>query len=342
MGMCTGRLLASSVPYTEADVVVKSPEVELGEGVVWDARCARLLWVDIMNAKLFRYDPATGENEVRDLSWKSDFLSSVVPFSAEADPTGDLVAVTLREGFFSYNFTTNRLVPLCQNPDVADGERFNHGMTDPQGNFWAGTLVRDTNNDILPTAAALYRLSAEGYLDTMLEGVSCSNGICWSDDSKTVYYNDTPTGTVQAFDYDPDTGKMEKPGRPCIVNFDFKTNGMPDGSAIDKDGMLWVAQYNGGRAGRYNPATGELLAEVYVPQTCGLQVTSVGFGGKNCGDLYLTTAHEFIPVGELENLGTPLAGSLCVVSAEKLAFLGAVGGVPVTPIGIKPSGCATQ
>lgn len=342
MGMCTGRHLAfGGVPCAEANVAVKA-NAELGEGTCWDARTQCILWVDIIGAKLFRFNPATGENEVRDLSDKSDFVTSVVPFSSESDPTGDLVALTLREGFFSYSFVTKRLLPMCKNPDLVEGERFNHGMTDRQGLYWAGTLVRDSNNEILPTAATLYRLSNDGVVETMLQNVTCSNGICWSEDSQTIYYNDTLTGTVQSFKYDPATGKMEKPGNPIVTDFDFKTNGMPDGMAIDKDGMIWIAQYNGGRAGRYNPATGELLAEVFVPQACGLQVTSVGFGGKDYGDLYLTTAHEFTPVSELESLGTPLAGSLCVVSAEKLASIGAVGGDPITPLAMKPSGCAMQ
>lgn len=53
----------------------------------------KLLWLDIIGAQLFRYDPATKSNEAHDLSTYSSAVSSVVPTDSE------LVAVTLREGF---------------------------------------------------------------------------------------------------------------------------------------------------------------------------------------------------------------------------------------------------
>lgn len=45
----------------------------------------------------------------------------------------------------------------------------------------------------------------------MLDSVSISNGIIWTKDKKIMYNNDTPTGTVQAFDYD------NKPAKFLIV-----------------------------------------------------------------------------------------------------------------------------
>merc|ERR1712194_291451 len=107
----------------------------------------------------------------------------------------------------------------------------------------------------------------------------------------TMYYADTPTGKVDAFDYDEKTGDISN-RRPCIKGFDFPTTGFPDGNTLDSAGMLWVAQFNGGCAGRYDPKTGKCLAKVVVPNQAGRQVTSVAFAGDGCGDLYLTTAHE--------------------------------------------------
>lgn len=50
-------------------------------------------------AKIFRFDPVSKSNEEFDLSSFSPFVSSVVPISQDLDPHGDVVGVTLRDGF---------------------------------------------------------------------------------------------------------------------------------------------------------------------------------------------------------------------------------------------------
>lgn len=143
-----------------------------------------------------------------------------------------------------------------------------------------------------------------------------------------MYYIDTPSAQIDAFDYDVSSGEV-KNRRPCVTGFDFNTTGFPDGCTIDSEGMLWVARFNGGCAGRYDPATGKLLAEVRVPATAGRQVTSVAFGGEGLGDLYLTTAHEGKTAEEAAAAGLPLAGCLFRATRAELQKLGAAPGQPV-------------
>lgn len=143
-----------------------------------------------------------------------------------------------------------------------------------------------------------------------------------------MYYTDTQQGRVDALDYDASTGEV-KNRRPCITGFAFDSTGFPDGCTIDSEGMLWVARFNGGCAGRYNPSSGELLAEARVPATAGRQVTSVAFGGDGLGDLYLTTAHENKTVEEMVSAGFPHAGCLFRVTQADLAKIGAAPGQPV-------------
>ncbi|WP_163566685.1 SMP-30/gluconolactonase/LRE family protein [Fodinicola feengrottensis] len=61
---------------------------------------------------------------------------------------------------------------------------------------------------------------------------------------------------------------------------------MPDGIAVDAQGGLWVALWDGGRVIRLD-ATGHVTAQVSVPA---LRVTSVAFGDEDLRTLYLTTA----------------------------------------------------
>ena len=40
----------------------------------------------------------------------------------------------------------------------------------------------------------------------MIEGVTIPNGISWSRDSKTMYFTDSPTKNIFAYDFDAETG----------------------------------------------------------------------------------------------------------------------------------------
>ena len=86
----------------------------------------------------------------------------------------------------------------------------------------------------------------------MLRGVTNSNGIAWSLDHTTMYYIDTPTRQVTAFDYDMATGQIENPRTVITVPAD---SGKPDGMTIDAEGMLWIALWEGGCVGRWDPHT---------------------------------------------------------------------------------------
>lgn len=324
-----------SVPTVEAAVVVQLP-AELGEGTLWDARSQQLLWVDIMRARLYRFDPNSGVNEEHDLSAYSKFVSSVVPLREADDPTGDFVALTLGEGFAVYNFRERSLRILPGNPSLGENERFNDGKVSPTGSYWAGTIARDATGQPIGKGG-LYRRNLDGSVDKVVEEVAISNGLSWHSDCRTFYHTDTPNGTVDAWDYDVVTGAITN-RRPCIEHFDFQTTGFPDGHAQDIEGMLWVARFNGGRVGRYDPKTGALLAEVTFPETAGKQITSVAFGGADLGDMYISTAHEGVTAETAAEQGLPEAGCLFRVTREALTVVGGAAGKPAHSMCLPQSG----
>ena len=120
-----------------------------------------------------------------------------MPLGAASDPTGDLVGVTITEGFATYSFSKKALTRLSGSPPVAAGERFNDGKIDPAGRYWAGTLARDDKGEIKSGAASLYMRDTNGTVTKVAGGLSISNGICWSADATKMYYADTPTGQVR-------------------------------------------------------------------------------------------------------------------------------------------------
>jgi sugar lactone lactonase YvrE len=173
----------------------------------------------------------------------------------------------------------------------------NDGKCDAAGRFWAGTMALDERGG----AGALYRLDPDGHVETMIDGVTISNGLDWSDDGRLMYFIDTPTQSVDVFDFDLASGRIAN--RRSFARID-PVDGAPDGLTLDAEGFVWVALWGGSRVRRYAP-DGALDSIVRVPAT---YVTSCAFGGADLGDLYITTAR--IKLSEADRASQPLAGGL--------------------------------
>ncbi|MDR1595281.1 MAG: SMP-30/gluconolactonase/LRE family protein [Prevotellaceae bacterium] len=281
------ELFAQTVLKAELLLDTKS---DLGEGAIWHPKEKKLYWVDINQGFLHLYDPATGKNETVELGQK---VGTVVP------TTKGNAIVALHDGIYRYSFAGKKLELLQPNPEKSTtNNRFNDGKCDPAGRFWVGTI--GANN-----SAALYRMDADKSVHVMKRDVGTSNGIVWSLDKKTMYYIDTNTGKVVAYDYDNRTGDISNPRDAVVIP---RGMGGPDGSTIDSEGMIWVAHWGGSCVARWNPKTGELLCKVEIPAK---HVTSCAFGGKNLDTLYITTAREGL--GEKDLQEYPLSGGLFVV-----------------------------
>ncbi len=264
----------------------------VGEGPLWDEQEQVLYWVDILNSTLFIYDPATGENKEIDVG---QHVGTVVT----RDSGGLMLAV--REGFASLDLETRELT-LIANPEAhVTGNRFNDGKCDPAGRFWAGTMAYENPKD----SGSLYRLDTDLSVHKIFGGVAISNGIVWSLDHTTMYYIDTLRKNVRAFDYDNDTGDISN--ERVVIDVPAET-GLPDGMAIDSEGMLWVAHYGGSRVSRWNPATGENLGHIPLPVT---QVTACAFGGPDMTTLFITSAAQELDAAALAR--QPLAGGLFAI-----------------------------
>lgn len=261
----------------------------VGEGPLWDEEKQVLYWVDILSSKLFIYDPATGTNEEIDVG---QHVGTVVTRAS-----GGLMLAVF-EGFASFDLATHELT-LITNPEAhIPGNRFNDGKCDPGGRFWAGTMAYENPAD----SGSLYRLDSDLSVHKIFGDVAISNGIIWSLDLATMYYIDTLRKNVRAFDYDNDTGNISN--ERVIINVPEEI-GLPDGMAIDSEGMLWVAHYGGSCVTRWNPNSCELLERIDLPVT---QVTACAFGGPDLGTLFITSAAQELDAAALER--EPYAGGL--------------------------------
>jgi sugar lactone lactonase YvrE len=250
--------------------LVLDAKAELGEGPVWDAAAARLLWVDILQGRVHRFDPASGRDEIRDVGRP---VGAVTP-----SRDGSLVMATSR-GFERLDWETGRVSMIAEVEADVNGNRMNDGACDPAGRFWAGTMPLDEKG----ATGSLYRLDPDGQVSRMVGDISISNGIAWSDDARVMYYVDSPTRRIDVFDYDLATGAIAN--RRELVRI-ARDAGYPDGLVLDADGFIWLALWAGSALHRYAP-DGSLDRAVKVPAT---HPTKPAFGGAALDELYVTSA----------------------------------------------------
>jgi sugar lactone lactonase YvrE len=255
---------------------------ELGEGPAWDSARQRLYWVDIYAGRLHMFNPHKHQDEAVNLGQP---LGCVAPTK-----DGNLI-LGLRDGL-----ATLRLNPQGSPPDQAaarlnfiarpeshlPGNRLNDGKCGPNGHFLFGTM----DNAEVEASGSFYSLSPTGRIKTLLTGVRISNGLTWSPNYKTLYYIDTPTHKIMAYDYDLPSGAIANPRVAVTVPAAL---GWPDGMTSDASGKLWVALWGGAALTVWNPADGALVEKIALPAK---NVTACAFGGADQNELYVTSARK--------------------------------------------------
>jgi len=199
---------------------------------------------------------------------------------------------------YTIDLDSGKVTMLSDVENKMTENRFNDGKCDPSGNLWVGSMHL---NQSKPNAN-LYKVTPKGKAIKMLDNITISNGIVWTSDAKTMYYIDTPTGNIRAFDFDISTNTIKNERIAVVVP---ESLGYPDGMAIDEENMLWVGMWNGNAIVRFNPKTGKVITKIEVPAH---NVTACAFGGKNLDELYITTAS--IDMTDEEKKRFPLAGSI--------------------------------
>ena len=309
-----------------ADWQVVSPQpCELGESPLWHPQEQRLYWVDIARSQILRADAALQDVQRWDLPAEPGCIAPAA--------SGGLV-IALRNGVFrarQWGGALTRIATLDYDPAQM---RANDGKCDALGRFWVGTIdeTRVKGN------AALYSIDCragaavvERKTDPASLPATTGNGLAWSPDGRTLYWADTASHRVYAWDFNASDNTLG--AQRVFLQFATKPpgwqadpqarsdaapgyGGRPDGAAVDVQGNYYIALYEGRRMCRFSPA-GELLASWASPAQC---PTMPCFGGADLQTLYLTSARQKRSAAELAAL--PLSG--CV-----LAMRVAVPGLPV-------------
>jgi L-arabinonolactonase len=252
---------------------------KLGESAFWDARRGRIWWVDIPpTSRLHWLDPASGETQT--------FAMPQMVSCVRASRDGKTLIAACHTGLARINAVTGALERLYDPEPGRPFNRGNDGATDPRGRFWFGTMQNNiapdgSDYDLMHNSGTLFRLDLDLKTTAFEQNIGVTNSTAFSPDGRVMYFCDTKTGVIWAYDYDLEAGVPS--GRRDFAKF---SRGHPDGSTVDSEGGLWNARWGGGCVVRFAP-TGEVDQVIELPTP---NVTSCAFGGADLEHLYITTA----------------------------------------------------
>lgn len=220
------------------------------EGPVWDRKGGYLLFSDIPNNRVIKWEPGKGTSEFL----KPSGYTGGKAFTGREpgsngltfDPAGQLVLAEHGDRRIA------RLEPDGKKTTLADryeGKRINSPndvvfksngdlyFTDPPFGL-PGTF--DDPKKELPFQG-VYRLSREGKLTLLTKDLKAPNGIAFTQDEKKLYLSDSLGPRWMVFDVRED-GTLAK-GGVLLEASEFKKNGpgVPDGLKVDQQGSIFGA-----------------------------------------------------------------------------------------------------
>ena len=244
----------------------------LGEGPTWDETSQSLFWVDIDTKKIFA---AAADGTVIN-TWRT-----AAPPSAVILAQAGRKLVTAGQQILELCTESGEMTPIMQLSDEPYGNRCNDAKCDPLGNLWVGTM----DADLKQRQGRLCRLDSNGQATVFLDGIGIANTLAWDTLRGRFYFADSMAGDIYVFDYDMQKAEITK--QQIFLPRDGAPGG-PDGSAIDEEGYLWNARWDGGCVVRISP-DGELDRVLELPTR---RPTSCAFGGEGMKTLFITSAAD--------------------------------------------------
>lgn len=249
----------------------------VGEGPLWDEKEKVLYTIDVRGKEILKCYWDTGETERIPVGQ----MVGTVALSID----GSLITA-LEDGI--YRVEEDRTLTRLHAETAFKGERFNDGKVGPDGAFYVGTAAADNSG-------AFYRLRPNGVVEELFDGVNCSNGLAWSRDRRTMYYCDSGSKLLEAFDFDPVNGTLANRRTVCTL----PESGVFDGMSIDEADHLWVAVWDGRCIYEVEPGKG-IVGKIDLPVSRG---TCCTFAGEDFRDMVITTASNTMDLTQ-----EPLAG----------------------------------
>ena len=223
----------------------------LGESAVWSTRDQALYWISAPEQEVWKWnlkDPAYRRLVGTDLGCVAilnDETGTVESNSGSIVVAGELafLRLTMSDPSSQNDYAIGPTI-LCHRPERTDVTRPNDGRVDRQGRLVFGMYNNYHRSPVAGTEGAnicgLYRLNAQCEIESLIPDDGAmpkyrvSNCICFSPDlGKTMYFCDTPTRKIYAFDYPHGIdGEGKNGNRRLVWTMPSHLSGGPDGAQV--------------------------------------------------------------------------------------------------------------
>ncbi|MFI6828159.1 MULTISPECIES: SMP-30/gluconolactonase/LRE family protein [unclassified Kribbella] len=244
------------------------------EGPVYSPAGRYLLWSDIPNDRILRWDETSYQ------------------VSVFRQPAGNTNGHTLdTEGrLVSCEHGNRRVTRTAHHGAITvlaseyDGKRLNSPndvVVKRDGSVWFTDPAYGIDSDyegykgqIETGGCHVYRVSTDGVLTRVADDFNRPNGLVFSLDESLLYITDSEEGTIRVFTVEGDKLSGGALFAEC-------GNGIFDGIRLDTEGRIWASAADGVHV--YHP-DGTLLGKLLVPET----VSNLTFGGAKRNRLFVT------------------------------------------------------
>ena len=254
------------------------------EGPAWLGDTRSLVWSDIPNNRMLRWDEETGATSV--FRKPSNYANGHT-----RDRQGRIVSCEhggRRISRTEYDGTVTTVA------DSFQGKRLNSPndlVVKSDGSIWFtdptfGILGRYEGTKATPESPMnVYRVDASGAIELAVEGINQPNGLAFSPDEKILYIVESRSDPRKILAYDIVDGRKAVNGRVFID----AGPGTPDGFRVDVDGNLWCG-WGMGEAGLdgvhiFNP-DGKRIGRIDLPERC----ANLCFGGVHRNRLFMAAS----------------------------------------------------
>jgi len=260
------------------------------EGPVWFGDGRYLLWSDIPNNRILKWEEETGtvsafrkpsnnaNGNTRDRTGRLVTCEHDSRRVTRTEPDGSITVLA-----DSYNGRK-----LNSPNDVVVARDGSIWFTDPTFGILG---YYEGHKDESENKAAVYRVDGKtGKLSMMADDIAGPNGLAFSPDEKQLYVvasRAMPNRTILAYDVNANGTKLAK-GRVLI---DAGPDGSPDGFRVDVDGNLWCGwgmgddELDGVRVFTH---LGHAIGHISLPERC----ANLCFGGRYRNRLFMAASHS--------------------------------------------------
>ena len=272
------------------------------EGPVWDGES--VLFTDIPNSRVMRYDPATGECD-------EHLTGTNRGNGLTLGPDGDLYCCEMGgHAVTRWDADGNRSVIA----DEYEGDRLNSPndlLFDSEGRLWFTDPDYDDQSDLELDHFSVYRLDPRGdgawEITRVVEDTTNPNGLVVSPDGNRLYVAQSEYGEGNARELRAYSLESDGAAGEYEVLHSFGPHRGIDGMCLDADGNVVAT------AGWMDSGPGPLLY-VFSPRGRVLEThpypgeapTNCAFGGRDLRTLYVTGYDGFLYRVEVGRTGRPL------------------------------------